>query len=347
MPWDAQSFQHNNHNLGIVRAAHAAAIANHVLQSTGSEAEAIRTAIAREKHRDQGGIVGPGTSAGSGGLGGVQPSAASANPMTQGMIQRYVGMPTEKLAELHSMLGNSPQGQIVGRLLQQKRMMPNPQSQQQPQAAPQQSGAPMQGQSGMQGQPTPIRRGGMVPHRDVGGGMSLSTADPWWTRAETKNDASGGSGFLAGSTPGRADALHTSAPGGAYVVPADVVAGLGEGNSFAGAKVIEMMLHSGPGGTPLPQGRAGHGPPTPPRPMGAQAKGGGVHGGDKVPGKPVPVALSHGEFVVAPEHVVRFGNGDLKRGHRWWDRWVQMQRKRQIEKLKKLPRPVGAKKETA
>jgi hypothetical protein len=285
------------------------------------------------RHRDSGGIVDPTQS----GIGGVQPSAQAASPLMQGMIQRYSSLPTEKLQELSSMLGSSPQGQVVGHLLNQRRAMPNVAAAQPRQAPQQQQVTPMQQQA-----PAAVRRGGEVPRRDMGGGMSMGTDTPWWTRAEARSDQSGGSGFLAGSTAGRADALHTQAPGGSYILPADVVAGLGEGNSLAGARVVDTMLRTGPHGIPQAPARGGHGPPSAPRLGSFQAKGGGVQG--QVSGTPTPVALSHGEYVVMPEHVVRIGGGDLKRGHRILDQWVQLERKRQIAKLKKLPGPVGAKK---
>lgn len=43
MPWDAKSFAKHNHHLGK-RLGKAAKIANHVLESTGNEGEAIATA---------------------------------------------------------------------------------------------------------------------------------------------------------------------------------------------------------------------------------------------------------------------------------------------------------------
>lgn len=278
-----------------------------------------------------------------GGIGGVQPSATSENPMEQGQIQRYASMPVEKLQELATMLGSSPQGQIVQRLLQQKRSMPNAAPQQSPQVAPQASLQP--GGSAV----PPVQqqhRGGFV-RRAAGGDMGISPgqASPWWTKAEARTDT-GSSGFLSGSTPGRADALHTQAPSGSYILPADVVAGLGEGNSLAGARVVDEMLRSGPHGIPQAQGSRGRGPPAPPRMSETVAKGGGVHGGKDI-GKLTPVALSHGEYFVAPEHVVRIGGGDLKTGHRVLDHWVQLERERQIKKLKALPPPVGAKKKAA
>lgn len=326
MPWSGPDFQaHHNHHLGIAQAAHAALVANAILRRTGDEGLAIRTANAREGHRDYGGPVDSGS-----GIGGVTPSAQSASPIEQGMIKRYSSLPVERLQELSSMLGSSPQGQIVQRLLAQKRVMSA-------QAQPQQQTLPAAPSIAAPAQ-TAAHRGGTIQHRDAGGMMSSSMASPWWTRREATADNH--SGFLAGPTAGRADALHTAAPGGSYIIPADVVAGLGEGNSLAGAKVVDLMLRTGPWGTPQAQGRAGRGPPAAPHPMAAQAKGGDVQGN----GEPVPVALSHGEFIVMPEHVTRIGGGNLKQGHRNLDAWVQLERKNQIKKLKGLPPPVGAKK---
>jgi hypothetical protein len=53
-----------------------------------------------------------------------------------------------------------------------------------------------------------------------------------------------------------------------------------------------------------------------------------------------PVALSHGEFVVSPEHVARFGGGDHTKGVKFFDKFVVEQRKKHIAKLKSLPGPV-------
>src|SRR6185437_13693679 len=171
-----------------------------------------------------------------------------------GMIQRYTSLPTEKLTELAARLGGTPQGQLIEQLLQQRRMMPStepaaPQAQQQ-QVQPQAVPLPQVGQG--------FARGG-APKRDMGGMMGLSTADPWWTRAEARGD----SGLLHGTTGGQADAVKTQAPPGSFVVPAEVVAGLGQGNTLAGARVMQTILSTGPHGMPLPRGDRGRGPPRP------------------------------------------------------------------------------------
>ena len=186
-------------------------------------------------------------------------------------------------------------------------------------------------------QPQPAARGGGILRRDMGGGMSMSQADPTWARAEQAGE-NHASGYLSGDTFGRADSLKATAPGGAYVSPADVISSRGEGNSEAGARVMDMIMASGPYGTPMPHhgGRASL-PRAPAAPQAREnvAKGGNIQG----PTGSTPVMLSHGEYVVHPEHIAhKFG--DLKTGHKALDQFVEAERARHIATLKKLPGPV-------
>ena len=267
--------------------------------------------------------------------GGITPTAQNMNPMAQSMIQRYASLPPEKLAELGVRLTGTPQGGLIQRLLQQKRLM----GAQQP--APQ--------------APAPSYRRGGAMKRDSGGMMSMSEADPWWTRRE----ASGGdSGFLHGTTGGRTDAIKTQAPGGSYVIPADVIAGLGEGNSLAGARVASAIFGTGPHGIPLPPMRGGKGPPRPPAmpredaelktggpvPVFKARSRGGDTGDEATKKGHTAVDLSDGEFVLSPEHIMRrFGVDDPKKAYPLLDKWVVAKREEQIAKLKKLPGPVKSK----
>lgn len=266
---------------------------------------------------DTGGNVDPAT----GGIGGLAPSSATMNPMTQNMVQRYSSLPPEKLQELLGLVGNSPQGQVIRAVLQQKRTMPNAQPQQV-------ANAP---------QPTQQKRGGPV-RRALGGdmGISPSQASPWWVRSEARGADAGGGGFLAGATPGRADSVQTTAPAGAYVWPADVIAGLGEGNSLAGARVLQDIISSGPYGTPV--GRQGPSRGFPHAPQ-MQARGGATQGGAP---EHVPVALSDGEGVTHPDDVRRWGRGNLALGHKIFDHIVKYLRAKHIKELQSLPGPVKA-----
>ena len=204
-------------------------------------------AIAEENHRRRanGGIV---SRDGGGNVPVNMVPGALLDPMQRQMRQAYSQIPTEKLQEMAVQYGNSPRGQMANRLLMARRMgqdrqaQPPQQQQQQDQTPGLEVMPPTQG----------VKRGGIV-HRDMGGGMSLSMADPWWTRSEERGSESG---FLHGRTPGRADKLTTTAPSGAYIIPADVIAGLGEGNSLAGANVMDKILESGPWGIRMDRSRS-------------------------------------------------------------------------------------------
>ena len=273
------------------------------------------------------------------GIGGLTPSTQSMNPMTQGMYQRYAQLPTEKLQELNAQMGGTPYGAVIRAVLQRRLSQPT-QQQTIPQQQQQLATLPASGMQPVQQQQA---RGGAT-HRAAGGmAISPSMGDPWWTRQESYG--ADHSGFLAGTTAGRADQIKTTAPGGAYVLPADVLSGLGEGNSLAGARVMDAILGSGPHGTEQPRMREGRGPPRPPTdPQLAQAsgvaKGGGVQQGSGA----VPVALSHGEYVIDPARVAALGGGNLRRGHRILDAFTLAVRNKTIAKLRSLPGPVGAKK---
>jgi len=270
-----------------------------------------------------GGIVGYDDGGMVGGIGGITPTAANMQPSIQAAIQQYSALPPEKLQELAVRTQGTPQGQIIQRVLAQKRLQP----QSGIAATPSQPAAPLS--------PPQQQHAGGATRRDYGGGISLSEGMPSWTRTEASEIDRPESGFLSGDTLGRADAVKTTSPAGSYIIPADVISGLGEGNSLAGAKIMQEILRSGPYGTPLPPQRGGRGLPRPearvPEAKGGKVKGNAGH---------VPVLLSHGEYSVSPADVVRIGHGSLKRGHKILDAWVEHQRKKHIAKLRSLPGPV-------
>src|SRR5665213_70356 len=163
------------------------------------------------------------------------------------------------------------------------------------------------------------------------------------------------SGLLNSAGPGRTDTINTNVPTGAYVVPADVVSGLGEGNTLAGSAVIDRMFSTQPHGLQARPIREGRGVkiPTPPssayennslepqsvdtsfiNSAGAYAKGGKAD--DKA-----PVIVAGGEHVISPKQIInKFGS--LKKGHKILDHWVLLQREKHIKDLKKLDVPVGS-----
>lgn len=207
--------------------------------------------------------------------------------------QQFQSMTPDQLQAFVMRAANTPQGQLAARLLAQKRAIPwQDQSQQQPQ----------QGYAG----------GGLV-HGFAGGGAT---------------DA----GFLHSSVPGRTDHIPASPAADSYVVPADVVSGLGEGNSLAGARVLDLAFGTGPYGTKMPQQHMGSGPPRPPAPAQYEARGGST-------GR-IPIMAAGGEYIVPPHVVAALGRGDAGRGHRLLDKFVVEQRRKIIGQMRKLPGPV-------
>jgi hypothetical protein len=118
-------------------------------------------------------------------------------------------------------------------------------------------------------------------------------------------------------------------PSGSYVIPADIVSAMGEGNTMAGFKQMKIIF----GGTP-------YSGPT------SVKMGGGPYGADMPSSKAaggeaeaVPIVAAGGEYVVSPEEVRMVGEGDLELGHRVLDEFVKTYRKKTIRTLQKLPGP--------
>lgn len=131
---------------------------------------------------------------------------------------------------------------------------------------------------------------------------------------------------------GRTDHLPMHVPSGSYVIPAEEVAHLGEGNTNAGFKVLRRVFGGVPyAGGSAPYGQSGgpYGEPLP------DAKGGEVDGRNGV----VPIVAAGGEYVLSPEEVRFVGGGNLDRGHKVLDAFVKRLRAEQIKTLKKLPGP--------
>lgn len=114
-------------------------------------------------------------------------------------------------------------------------------------------------------------------------------------------------GPLHSTVPGRTDHLPITVAEGSFVLPADVVSGLGQGNTNAGMQVVEQMF-------PLPRIR-------------------------RMSGGRVPIAAAGGEFVIHPDTVAQLGGGDLSKGHKALDDFVLRTRAQTINKLRALPPP--------
>jgi len=138
-------------------------------------------------------------------------------------------------------------------------------------------------------------------------------------------------GFLHSSVPGRTDKLPISVAGGAYVLPADHVAALGQGNSLAGANSVNKMFKMGPYGM-APMALRGSGVRAPRLNLRAGKFARGGHG------KPTPIIAAGGEIVISPERIIeRFGS--LEKGHQALDHWINTTRKKHIKTLRGLKPP--------
>lgn len=261
---------------------------------------------------------------------GLLPSNQTQNPLQSTQLAQYQNVPTEKLAELAaSPAAQGPQGATIKRLLQQRRVQPN---------QPSSGIAPI---NPAQNQNVPPQ----LPTYDDGGGIDWEQGAKLASHFERPQSISGTTGFLHSAVPGRTDLIHAEPPAGSYVIPADVVSGVGEGNSLAGAALIQHALSTGPYGTPLPSGRSGGVRiPSPPARfteplMGPTAKRGGRTKEEEGVGKPTPILAAGGEFIISPEFVRLWGGGNMKRGHDLLDAWVVKKRNEIADKMKKLPGP--------
>lgn len=129
-------------------------------------------------------------------------------------------------------------------------------------------------------------------------------------KAKRANGGGVHAGPLVGATGGRADKLPVAVPSGSYVIPSDIVAGLGEGNSLHGFEILSQIF---------PNSKQG---------KNQRSKGGSVN-----------IMASDGEFVVSPEDVTELGGGDIKHGHSTMDHFVLTTRQQNIERQQNLPGP--------
>ena len=113
-------------------------------------------------------------------------------------------------------------------------------------------------------------------------------------------------GPIHSSVAGRTDHLPINVPSGAYVIPADIISGMGEGNTMAGFKAAN-------------------------RTWGKQR----LHGDET----PTEVIVAGGEYIIDPHNVASIGGGDINIGHDELDKFVELARDDLIQTLKKLPGP--------
>lgn len=123
-------------------------------------------------------------------------------------------------------------------------------------------------------------------------------------------------GVIDSAVPGRTDKIAGKLEPGSYVIPADIVSALGEGNTAAGAEILDDLTDSGAWGESGPRAAV-----------------------DPFRSKPADVIVAGGEYVVTAAKVAIIGGGDKDRGHDILDRFVKKVRAHAIETLKSLPGP--------
>lgn len=172
-------------------------------------------------------------------------------------------------------------------------------------------------------------------------------------------------GIIHMAVGGRTDHLPMNVLEGSYVLPADIVSGLGEGNTLAGGKILDQMFSgkTGPAGARVPDFKSSPKYPEAQRPtpedyskymklgqqagrsiFGSQEKDLSepkAHGGTVISHnrKPVPIIAAGGEYVISPEDVERYGDGNLDIGHEKLDNFVKFVRANTVKTLRNLPGP--------
>lgn len=171
-------------------------------------------------------------------------------------------------------------------------------------------------------------------HKRASGGLS-SPMMPSPARSaahDLSHDTYHEKGLFKSDVAGRTDRIPRAVAADSFVVPADVVSGLGSGNTLAGAKMMDGMLHSGPYGTPLT------------KPPSIKRKDGGHSGGIS------HVMVAGGEYLIHRDDLARVGGlrrktgksnarTDLAAGHEWARHFVDTVRKQQKKFLNSAPKP--------
>jgi len=160
-------------------------------------------------------------------------------------------------------------------------------------------------------------------------GGSLAPSTP------STNDSRLHTGPIHSSVAGRTDHLKMNVPSGSYVIPADIISAMGEGNTMAGFKLAEKVFSnpaSWMGGAPYGESMTPYDEPMTPYGLEMPGKARGGSAG-------VPIVAAGGEYVIEPDHVRHIGGGDMDAGHRHLDEFVKKFRSHTVKTLKNLPGP--------
>lgn len=130
---------------------------------------------------------------------------------------------------------------------------------------------------------------------------------------------------------GRTDHLPMHVKSGSYIIPADIIGAMGEGNTMSGFKIARQLFSAKPynanGTVPYAGGNS-------PYDALAKADGGSAHDEDSV-----AIVAAGGEYVISPEEVTAIGGDSMDRGHKILDDFVKKFRQNTIRTLQKLPGP--------
>lgn len=138
-----------------------------------------------------------------------------------------------------------------------------------------------------------------------------------------RGGAVGTGGLFKSPTTGRSDKLNKRVKNGGYILPADVVSSLGDGNTMAGSSILDSMIKKPPKSHKMRK------PKTPNTASKLRFSDGGH----------VDVKVSGGEYFIPPEHIMGLGGGDIGMGHDILDKFVMNVRKNAVNKMSNLPGP--------
>lgn len=121
---------------------------------------------------------------------------------------------------------------------------------------------------------------------------------------------------------GRTDHLPMHVPSGSYVIPADIISAMGEGNTMAGFRVANQIFTK-------PKSRV----------MGMPYEDGEFRKHENTSATPVPIVAAGGEYVIHPDDIIFIGKGDIDTGHEALDEFVLKMRAKTVKTLKGLAGP--------
>lgn len=179
-----------------------------------------------------------------------------------------------------------------------------------------------------------------------GGSARKHRADGGYTKTTTvEGTPMPHAGPIHSHVAGRTDHLPMHVKSGSYVIPADIISAMGEGNTMAGFKNAKISFVGTPyeQSSPEPYGQGAapyeQGSPEPyeqgPAPYGAELPKKAEGGATSL----VPIIAAGGEYVLTPDEVSSIGKGNLDDGHKILDHFVKEMRRDTIRTLQALPGP--------